>query len=394
MRSWRRLVEIVQAILIFGLPFLKINNESALRFDIPALRLYFFGAAIWMQEFFVVLIACIFLALFTIFITLIFGRVWCGWLCPQTVLTDLLPFAEKKSFFSKVIGYLITFFASALIAVSLIWYFISPYEFIPDLLRGDLSAIKWGFWIVLTLLAFLNYAFLRHEFCATICPYAKLQSVLFDPNTLIIELDPARAAECIACSGCVRACPTGVDIRKGLNAACINCAECIDACGRVMAGQGKKGLVHYAFGTGGEGRILRQNFYVAGGAVLFFLILTVYAAVGRTGIDFTVLPYNMGPYYAKDGRVINAYVLAVKNMQHNPVDLDVTVEKFDETVTQSINSPVHLGAGTSDKLPLFVRSGDKPDIRGSRKIRITLTNRADGKSVVSETNFIIPDKTD
>jgi polyferredoxin len=95
MRPLRWVTEILQAIIVIGLPFLKIRGESALRFDIPSLKLHVFGCTIWMQEFFIVLVATIFFTLFIAFITLVFGRIWCGWLCPQTVIVDFTPFVDR-----------------------------------------------------------------------------------------------------------------------------------------------------------------------------------------------------------------------------------------------------------------------------------------------------------
>ncbi|HAK87816.1 MAG TPA: 4Fe-4S ferredoxin [Nitrospiraceae bacterium] len=393
-RTLRRIAGIIQAVLIIGIPFVRIKGESAFRFDIPTLRLHVFGYSIWMQEFFIVLIATIFLTLFIVFITLVFGRVWCGWLCPQTVLIDFTPFvdkAKKKGIAYKLLAFTAAFVISIVVAAALIWYFVSPYEFIPDLMTGNLGSTTWGFWIVMTAIIFLNYAFLRHKWCATVCPYAKLQGVMFDQSTLVIELDPKRATECINCKRCENVCPTNINIREGLNAACINCAACLDACNEVMEQQGKKGLIRYAFGTAGEGRILRQNFFIVGVFVIVFFVFSVYLMSARTGIDFTVLPHPMEARFTKDGSIINAYVLSVKNMRNEPVDLRVSVERFNETVSQSINEPVHIVAGGRDRLPLFVRVKDASGLKGARKIRITLSDKNKNINLTRETNFIIPD---
>lgn len=394
-QTWRRFAEALQAILILGLPFLKIKGESALRFDIPSLRLHVFGCTIWMQEFFIVLAATIFFTLLIVFITLVFGRIWCGWLCPQTVLMDFTPFvdkAKKKGFMYKLMAFSLTFLISVIVAASLIWYFVSPYKFIPDIINGRLGAVTWEFWIVLTVIIFLNYALLRHKWCATVCPYAKLQSVVFDRNTLIIELDPKRADECINCMSCVKACPTGIDIRKGFDAACINCAECIDTCNGIMFKFNKKGLIRYAFGYGGEGRILRQNFFVVGGFVLVFFIFYVYLSFARTGVDFTVLPHMMEPKITKDGSIINAYVLSVKNMLDKPVDLKVAVDGLGNTIVQSIIEPIHIEAGRMDKFPLFLRTGKNIDAKGSKKIKISMDDASKKIHITREANFQIPDE--
>ncbi|MFN3395883.1 MAG: 4Fe-4S dicluster domain-containing protein [Thermodesulfovibrionales bacterium] len=394
MRSLRWVTEIIQAFIIIGLPFLKIKGESALRFDIPTLRLHVFGCTIWMQEFFIVLVATIFFTLLIVFITLVFGRIWCGWLCPQTVIVDFTPFVDKskkKGFIYKLMAYSLTFLISIIIAASLIWYFVSPYEFIPNLFNGRLGTTTWGFWIVLTIVIFLNYALLRHKWCASVCPYAKLQSVMFDKSTLIIELDPKRSEECINCLSCVRACPTGIDIRKGLDAACINCAECIDACNKVMSRFNKKGLIHYAFGTGGEGRIFRQNFFVVGGFVILFLSLYVYLMITRTGLDIAILPHSMEPRITKDERIINAYVLSVKNMLDRPVELEVFVNGFDETIDQSIREPIRLEPGKFDRFPLFLKVKKKSGMK-TKVVRITFIDKSRDVRITKETNFVIPDE--
>jgi cytochrome c oxidase accessory protein FixG len=395
MRSLRWIAEILQAVLILGLPFVKIGGQSALRFDIPTLRLHVFGYSIWMQEFFIVLIATIFITLLILFVTLVFGRIWCGWLCPQTVLIDFTPFMDKarqRGFAYKLMAYVLTFIVSVIVAASLIWYFVSPYEFIPNLINGSLGSTTWGFWIVMTVIIFLNYAFLRHKWCATVCPYAKLQTVMFDKSTLVIELDPARKQECINCHKCEKVCPTEIDIKKGLNAACINCAECLDACNEVMSKFNKKGLIHYAFGSGGEGRVLRQNFFVVGAFTLIFFVFLVYLAFVRSGVDFTVLPHNMEARMTKDGTIINAYVLVVENMLNEPVDLRVDVEKFDDSVVQSVSGAVHMEAGQKDKLPLFVKTRNPLKLKGIKKIKIVLKDDRSKINVTKEANFIFPDE--
>ncbi len=396
MRSLRWITEIFQAVLIIGLPFLRVGGESALRFDLPTLRLHVFGCTIWMHEFFMVLVAAIFFTLFIVLVTLLFGRVWCGWLCPQTVLVDFTAFADRartRGILYRAASVAGTLAVSVIVAASLIWYFVSPYEFIPALVLGKLGATTTGFWIVLSVIIFFNYAVLRHKWCATVCPYAKMQSVLFDRSTLIIELNPKREQECINCMSCVRVCPTGIDIRKGLDAACINCAECIDACAGVMGRFNKKGLIRYAFGSGGGNPLLRQNVYIVGVFLLLFLVLSMHLSLARTGINVTVLPHMMEPRITKDGRVINAYILSVQNTLSEPVDLTVTVERFDPTMVQSETEPIHLDAEAHDRFPLFVRIARPAGAKeGTRRIKVSLDNEQKKIHITKEANFTIPDE--
>ncbi len=395
-RPWRHLAEIVQAVIIIGLPFLKINGESALRFDVPTLRLHFFGASIWMEEFFIVLIAIIFLTFLAVFITLMFGRVWCGWVCPQTAIIDFTPFIDKafsKGPLYKLAAYSALFFISALVAVNLIWYFVSPYEFIPEALKGGLGSVVWGFWIVLTGIIFLNFALLRHKFCATVCPYAKLQSVLFDHKTLVISFDPRRKQECGECLACVRSCPVGIDIRKGLNSACISCAECVDTCARIMERRGKRSLIGYFFGLPGEGgRILRQNALMTGSVTAVFLVFFIYLLLTRAPVDMTVLPnYSFPPRVAAGGGVINSYILSVKNRGGTEADLSVAA-KVKDTIVEIVPARISIGAGEMKKVPVYVTVRDFIRDRTVKDIDISIESKKPVKTVVTkQVRFLYPE---
>jgi polyferredoxin len=256
---------------------------------------------------------------------------------------------------------------------------------------GKLGAVTWGFWISLTVILFLNFAFLRHKWCKTICPYAMLQSVMFDKNTLIIELDPCRADECINCSRCLKVCPTEMDIRKGFDAACINCAECVDACNAIMAKFQKKGLIRYAFGSGDKGKVLRKNSLVFGGLTLVFISFLVYLVAARSGVDVNVLPHRMEARITKDNMVLNAYVLSVKNMLDVPVDLVVKVEASGGSVIQSLTEPIHLAPGGKDKFPLFVKIKRTTGMK-TAKIRMRLSDTEKSLQIDREANFVIPDE--
>jgi cytochrome c oxidase accessory protein FixG len=393
-RTWRWIVEVIQALLIMGLPFVSIKGESALRFDLSSLRLHVLGYTIWMQEFFLVLIAIIVLTVLFIFITHVFGRVWCGWLCPQTVIIDFTAFidrAAKKGPLYKLSAYGALLLVSVLVAASLVWYFVSPYQFIAAVAAGKLSAVTWGIWTTLSVILFLNFTLLRHKWCKTICPYAMLQSVMFDKNTLLIELDPARADECINCSRCVKVCPTEMDIRKGFDAACINCAECIDACNKIMERCGKKGLIRYAFGTADQGKIIRKNSVVLGSLAILFVLFFVSLMAGRTGVDVNVLPHRMEARVTKDKMVVNAYVLSVKNMLDVPINLAVKVDVLGTSPIQSLTEPIHLDADGKDKFPLFVKIKKTPGMK-TAKIKLRLSDASKRIQIEREANFVVPDE--
>lgn len=397
-QSWRRLAGVIEGAVVLGLPFLKIKGESALRFDIPSLRLYFFGIVLSMDEFFIVLVAFIFLSFLMIFATLMFGRVWCGWVCPQTVLIDYTVSADKAR--KRGLPHNFLSFGSAapvsiIVAASLVWYFIPPHEFIRKLLDGQLGNIVWGFWLVLFCILFLDLAFLRYNWCATVCPYAKLQSVMFDNKTLIIAFDPARKEECINCMACVRTCPVGIDIRKELQAECINCAACIDECSRVMGPRQRKGLIGYFWGLPGETAkgLLRTNVILIGSltaATLFFLI---YMAAARPVIDLTVLPNYDFPPRMMDEKAVNSFFLSIKNRSRTDKDLKIAVSGL--SYSKVIPGRVVVKAGEDKNVPLYVIGGDQvlkvyQVTGGSKSIEVVIESDRSGIKVVGKTNFIFP----
>ena len=284
-RKQRRAVEILQAIIVTGLPFVTINGESALRFDIPTLKLHLFGSVLWMREFYLILAATLFFLLFTGFVTITLGRVWCGWFCPQTVLLDLsesiTAMAGKKH--RKLLQKLILIPLSALVSVTMIWYFIPPAETLRTLfVEPTITA----FFLVLWLLVYLELAFLGRGFCISICPYAMLQNLMFDKDTLVIEYDVSRDSTCMKCDACVHVCPVGIDIKKGLSSACIACAECIDACRSMTAKRGMLPFPNY------RGQVLRPKTYWLGGATAIAAIALALLLWSRPPVDFLVIRDN------------------------------------------------------------------------------------------------------
>jgi len=156
-----------------------------------------------------------------------------------------------------------------------------------------------------------------------------------------------------------------------------------------MARLQKKGLIRYAFGTGGHGRILRKNSLVLGGLTLLFTLFLTYLVTARTGVDVNVLPHRMEARTTKDNMVLNAYVLSVKNMLNVPVDLVVKVDAAN--AVQSLTEPIRLIPGGKDKLPLFVKIKKTPGMKTTR-IRMRVSDMKKGIQIEREANFVIPDE--
>jgi cytochrome c oxidase accessory protein FixG len=313
-KKYRRLVAVLQALVIIGLPFLKIKGESALRFDLTSLKLHFFGAVIWINEFYLVLIGVIFLLLLIVTVTNVLGRVWCGWLCPQTVLLDLAgDLARVLTRGNKSVAVkLVLLPLSALVSLTLIWYFVPPSETMRGLFSSKLIL---GFFLAQWAVVYAGLAFLGRTFCKTVCPYSMLQSGLFDGNTLVIAFDPGKKEECKGCDKCVRVCPVGIDIKDGIRRECIACAECIDACSSMVKSRGIPPLINY------RGTILRQKALVLSGVTLLSGLALVVLVTAMPAVDFVI---TRNPVQLLRG--VNSYTYSIRNNKDSILRGDLSVK--------------------------------------------------------------------
>jgi len=396
----RRISGALLLILLVGLPFLRINGESALRFDVPTLRLLFFGTSIWMQDFFIVLIAVIFLTFLVLFATTLFGRIWCGWLCPQTVLADATSFMDaprKRGYAAGAAASAAVGAIGSIIAASMIGYFVSPYD-LPSLFKtgGASVTIVLGSWVALTVILFLDLVAVRRGFCATVCPYAKMQGVLFDDRTLVVAFDDQRAQECKECLACVKACPIKIDIRKGAHMACIHCAECVDACTERMAQRGRQPLIGYFFGVPGKRRTgVRVNPLITGVLAAGSLAFLMYLSLTRMPFDMNVrLNYIGNTKVRADGIMTTLYELSLRNMVNTDLVLDLSASSSAAPAGAVRISPdaVLLKQGTDImKMPVFVTLAQKAGA-GNRPVMVTLTLRSKqlNKSISKPVLFMVP----
>jgi cytochrome c oxidase accessory protein FixG len=303
--------------------------------------------------------------------------------------------AKNKGLPDKLTAYGAVLLISFLAAANLIWYFVSPYEFISGILEGSTGSIVRGFWIVLTGILFMNFAFLRQTFCSTVCPYAKLQSTLFDSRTLVVAFDPSRKEECIDCMACVKTCPVGIDIREGLNAACIHCAECVDRCTKVMEPRKKNSLVGYFFGMPGEqGGLFRQNAVLIGTVTAAFLIFFLYLLAVRVPLDLTVLPnHAFQPRISRDGSAVNSYILSVRNRGKSKRELKVKVKGIDGIVKIVPDRVLRVESGGMKKLSVYVSIRDINIQKTSHYLNMVIYSIDNDELEVSgKAHFIFPER--
>lgn len=318
---WRKGVQWLVTFIILGLPFIRHGGESLLRLDAPTRTLLFFGAKLRIEEFYLFLIVVLILVFAFLFVTMLFGRVWCGWLCPQTTLGDLADWfdARTRRLPAGARGTLRQIFhltLSALVSANLVWYFIAPPEFFARLVSRSLGPGTVIFLGATAALVYLDLTSVRRRFCKTVCPYGRIQLMTMERGTLTLEFDPELTGVCLRCGACVRACPTGIDIRDGLQIECINCGRCLDACRNVMAPRGRGGLIHYTFGPkGAEGsRPLNRKALLPGGVLAVLVALLIFGVTTRQEATLKVQRAGNGEVKRlTDGSLVNFYTAYLEN---------------------------------------------------------------------------------
>jgi polyferredoxin len=319
---YRRALSALLLAVYVLLPFLKVNGESALRFDIPDLILYFFGTNLWIDEFIVLLAVLLFLTFLFIWVTLIFGRVWCEWLCPQSLLVEV----STLLFHSRALVYMFTLLVSVLVGAASLWYFVPPLEFIDRLISLELGRVEGWTWGVLTVFLWLDTIVFGRIFCSTVCPYAKIQSVMFDSNTMAIAYDASRDDECMDCEACIKVCPVGIDLREGPNSRCFSCSMCRDACAERLAKKERQGLILHFFGSSGEPpRLLRAVSLWLGLLVVATFLFLVLVSLNRKDMDIVVLPnHDFTTKITRDGGMITFYYLSLSNRSDEEIALELS----------------------------------------------------------------------
>lgn len=386
--SWRHLVYTLLTVLFFGLPFVRVGGESALRFDVPTLRLHFFGSAVWMGEFFIVLVALLFLTFLFLWATLVFGRVWCGWVCPQMLLMSLTEKRNRAGYLlpGNLASHVKALLLSVLTGAAMVWYFVSPYDFLPRLAALETGPVEGWALVILSGITWLNLLFLRETFCAAVCPYSKLQGTLFDRESLVIAYDTRRADECVDCKACARVCPVGIDIRDGLQAACVSCAECVDACTHILSKKGRPSLVGYFYGApGGSLRPFRPAALLPGTAALLFFALLLFLVLQRSPLGVTLLPNHDYPSRsAPEGKILVSYTLALENRGDEAIVLSVSASGPADPVDISPGT-VTIGGGEHRRIPVFLVAS------GPGTVDILLTD-GDGKISRSSATVLAPER--
>ena len=427
----RRLTNWVLMSAFFILPWLNWGDRPLIWFDLPGREFHIFTATFYPQEFMLLSWLLIICAFGLFFITVFAGRVWCGYTCPQSVWTFLYIWVEHRlegsrnrrikldreplSFskaWRKTAKHTIWVAIALATGITFVGYFTPIRELVVEL--PTLQAHGWsyfwvGFFLVFT---YLNAGWLREQVCIYMCPYARFQGVMFDRDTLIVSYDEARGeprgsrkksldhaqaraagfGDCIDCDLCVQVCPTGIDIRHGLQYECISCAACIDACDSVMDRMGyPRGLIRYTTENSLEGKkskVLRPRLLGYLAALAVMLGLFAWSLGERTPLDFEA-ERERGQLYqmTRDGRISNVYTLTVRNLDDHDHTYRLQVSGLPglEVDTDTISVP----AGASRLVAVQVTADPAVLELPSHPIQLLLESQtAEQIALERETRFI------
>lgn len=394
---WRSACQWLGTLIVLLVPWIPAGGDTLLRLDFPTLTLHAGGHVFPIETLSLFLLLAIILILLFLLVTLAFGRAWCGWACPQTTLVDLVEWFARRigakvsagavtaGSGRKTLIHLFSLALALLVGMNVAWYFVSPYEFFPRLFSGTLHWVTWLTMGGTALLVAVDLLFLRRLFCKEFCPYGRFQTVLVDAGTLTLRYHPDEAPRCIRCGACVRACPTGIDIRDGYQIECINCGRCLDACRQVMARRHQAGIIRYTFGSAGLGprALLNPRMALVAVALLGMSIALGVAAGERSSLSLKVarnaalLPRAVG-----GETTANFYTLHLVNRNTSAQAVMLAVDSEGaEVLLSGPELPLQLKAGEKRETGIALRT---PSSSLPRTVTLTARDAA-GRQLASET---------
>jgi cytochrome c oxidase accessory protein FixG len=426
-----KLATIVLLGLFYGMPWLMWDGRQAFLFDMPARKFYLLGLTLWPQDFPFLAMLLIIAAFSLFFFTALAGRLWCGFACPQTVWTEAFIWIEQFTegtrsqrmkldkapwSLNKLRRKGSKQFLWIAFALWTGFSFVGYFTPIRDL-GSELINFSAGGWVIFWMFfygfaTYGNAGYMREQVCKYMCPYARFQSAMFDNDTLIISYDEKRGeprggrkrsddpkaaglGDCIDCTLCVQVCPTGIDIRDGLQYECIACAACIDACDSVMDKMNyPRGLVRYSTEhsmQGKESKLLRPRMLVYATLLLVLGTALVTSMVTRTPIILDVIRDRNSLYRELPNDLIeNIYTLKVINQNNDARSFRLTVDGVPDLVLDGVAEVIDVPGGGVLSLPVRART-HRDNAYGIANITFTVTAIDDPEvTMVEDSRFLGP----
>ena len=412
LHNWRIVVTVVLLSLLFAGPFIKINGQPLLLMNVIERKFVIFGQVFWPQDFVLLAMVLIAFFVFVILFTVVFGRIWCGWLCPQTLFMEMVfrkieywiegdasaqrrldkePLSFNK-IYKKTLKHFIFILISVIIAHTLMAYLIGIEE--TQIIVSQSPAENLAGFIGLVSFSIIFYglfAKFREQACIAVCPYGRLQGVLLGKESIVVAYDWIRGeprghlkkkqqpdvnlGDCIDCKLCVHVCPTGIDIRNGTQLECVNCTACIDACDDVMIKIGKpKGLIRYASInsiTNGVVKLFTPR--VLGYSLVLIAVvgLLSFALATRSDVETTVLKVPGTLYQTEPGFVTNLYNVEFVNKTFDDLEVTIKVESPEYASIQKADGQlISIPAGGLVKGVYFIKIPDTKVIRASTTVML------------------------
>jgi cytochrome c oxidase accessory protein FixG len=417
--------------LFYLLPWMQWSGHQAVLFDLPARKFYIFGLTFFPQDFFLLTWLLIIAALSLFFFTALAGRLWCGYACPQTVWTEVFVWMERwtegnaqqrmkldrapwsmQKLARKSSKQLLWITFSLFTGITFVGYFSSIRTLVPNM--ADASLGGWEtFWALFYGFAtYGNAGYMREQVCKYMCPYARFQSAMFDRDTLIISYDGARGeprgsrsrsanprtqglGDCIDCTVCVQVCPTGIDIRKGLQLECIACAACIDACDGVMDRMRyPRGLVRYTTQNALDGKkthLLRPRPVIYGSLLLALIIGFGVAVANRRLMEVDVLRDRNALYrQTAIDTIENVYTIRFINKDNYAHTMQLEVRNLPGATLEADRPSFLVGAGEIVSVPVRIRV-PAGTVKGGHDIEVVARSNDQAQiESVAKARFIAP----
>lgn len=412
----RAIVSVFLLVFLFGAPFVRLNGQPLLLFNVLERKFIIFGLTFWPQDFFLFAVATLAFIMFIVLFTAVFGRVFCGWVCPQTIFMEMVfrkieywlegdahaqrtlnnaPWTQKK-FLKKTAKHVIFFSIAFLIGNTFLAYIIGVEELSKIITQPPSE--QWGLFIAVLAFSgvfYFNFSWFREQMCVVVCPYGRLQGVLLDKDSIVVAYDFERGeprgkmkkeeqrsnGDCVDCGLCVRVCPTGIDIRNGTQLECVNCTACIDACNDIMEKVNlPKNLIRYDSynGIANKKKFRFTPRILAYSGVLILLVVFLGFSLGsRRDVETTILR-TPGMLYqeAAGNKISNLYNIEVVNKTTSAIPIQLRLKSPEGTIrmvgdaltapkqgmakgTFFVELPKETLTGRKTELMIEVYSGDR-----------------------------------
>ncbi len=407
----RSVVAYLLMIFYLSAPWVTIHGKPLVYLGVAERKFIFFGIEFWATDTIFLMLTLGALGLILFLVTALLGRLWCGWACPQTVFLEFLfrpierlvegdaqkrkrldkaPWTREK-LFKKGLKHFLSALLASLIANTALAYFIGSSKLIDVMTHSPFeNPTLFSIMIILMGLMAFEFGWFREQFCTVLCPYARLQSVMLDQDSLVVGYDTIRgeprgkrddpsAGDCVSCNLCVRVCPTGIDIRNGLQLECVNCSQCIDACDSIMKKVNRPtGLIRYDTERkllGGPRKILRPRLYVYVAILILYGLVFAYFLNTRVAYDFDLIRESKGQAFTllADGKISNQFKIRVSNKSSEVQKYKIVLKNGGRNISMLTPLPEFVvEPGQLLDLPLFLNFPTDELEHGQGEVKLVL----------------------